>query len=83
MVGAKGIGAGYKHSLAFGPPAVVTKVVPKMGPVGGGTTVTITGTDLSGAAAVKFGSISASSFTVNSATSITAVSPAELAGAWM
>jgi alpha-tubulin suppressor-like RCC1 family protein len=80
IVGAKGIGAGYKHGLAFGPPPTVTKIVPKTGPAGGGTTVTITGTDLNGASAVKFGSISASSFTVNSATTITAVSPAELAG---
>ena len=38
--------------------------------------MTITGTDFSGATAVTFGSTAAASFTVNSATSITAVSPA-------
>jgi hypothetical protein len=37
--------------------------------------VTITGTGFTGATAVKFGSISAKSFTVSSPTSITAVSP--------
>ena len=37
--------------------------------------MTITGTDLSGATAVSFGSTAALSYTVNSATSITAVSP--------
>ena len=37
--------------------------------------MTITGTNLTGATAVHFGSTSATSFTVNSATSITAVTP--------
>lgn len=36
----------------------------------------ITGTGLTGASAVKFGATNASSFTVNSATQITAVAPA-------
>jgi hypothetical protein len=68
---------------AIGPPPTVTTVLklkPSSGPVGGGTSVTITGAYLTGATAVKFGSTNASSFTVNSATSITAVSPAEAAG---
>jgi alpha-tubulin suppressor-like RCC1 family protein len=80
MAGAKGSAAGGRHSLAFGPPPTVTAVKPKKGPAGGGTTVVITGTDLTGAQAVNFGSTGASSFTVNSATSITAASPAEPAG---
>jgi hypothetical protein len=54
----------------------VTVVSPISGPVDGGTTVNITGVDFTGAVAVAFGSTAASSFTVNSATSITAVSPA-------
>jgi hypothetical protein len=58
----------------------VTKVKPRIGPVAGGTTVVITGSDFTGATAVNFGSTSATSFTVISATSITAVSPAEPAG---
>ncbi len=59
----------------------VTKVEPNTGPEAGGTTVTITGTSFTGAKAVKFGSAAAKSFTVVSATSITAESPAGSAGA--
>jgi hypothetical protein len=54
----------------------VTRVEPGFGPASGGTSITITGSNLSGATAVKFGSTNATSFTVNSETSITAVSPA-------
>jgi alpha-tubulin suppressor-like RCC1 family protein len=53
-----------------------THVIPDYGPQGGGTTVTITGGAFTGATAVKFGSTDARSFTVNSSSSITAVSPA-------
>src|SRR5262245_37786242 len=65
-------------ALAAGPPTV-TKVEPGKGPAAGGTMVTITGTNLTGATSVRFGSNNAASFTVNSDTSITAVSP-ELTG---
>jgi alpha-tubulin suppressor-like RCC1 family protein len=58
----------------------VKKLSPKKGPELGGTSVTITGTNFTGANAVKFGSTEAASFTVNSATSITAVSPAHAGG---
>ena len=58
------------------PPPAVTGVSPGAGPTAGGTSVTIAGTDLGDATAVKFGSSGATSFKVNSATSITAVSPA-------
>ncbi len=40
-----------------------------------GTTVTITGTNFTGATAVRFGGVSATSFAVNSATQITATVP--------
>jgi hypothetical protein len=53
----------------------VTGVSPSTGPAAGGTTVTITGTKLTGATAVYFGSETASSFVVNSDTQITATSP--------
>jgi hypothetical protein len=53
----------------------VTKVEPNHGSPSGRTTVTITGTDFTDATAARFGSANAKSFTVNSATSITAVSP--------
>ncbi|MFJ8439966.1 IPT/TIG domain-containing protein [Kitasatospora griseola] len=62
------------------PAPVVTGISPIRGDVAGGTTVTITGTDLDGATAVNFGSTAATSFTVNSPTSITATAPAGSAG---
>ncbi|WP_346288043.1 IPTL-CTERM sorting domain-containing protein [Zoogloea sp.] len=58
----------------------VTAVSPAGGPTAGGTTVTITGTGFGGASAVRFGASNAASFTVNSATTITASSPAANAG---
>jgi hypothetical protein len=54
----------------------VTGVSPTSGPTAGGTSVTITGTGFTGATAVKFGTTSAPTFTVNSATQITATAPA-------
>jgi hypothetical protein len=56
-------------------PPTVAKVEPEHGPAAGGSSVNITGTNLNGATAVKFGSRNATSFTVNSETSITAVAP--------
>jgi alpha-tubulin suppressor-like RCC1 family protein len=54
----------------------VSGVSPAQGPAAGGTSVTISGTNLAGATAVRFGSASASAYTVNSeGTSITAVDP--------
>jgi hypothetical protein len=57
------------------PTPAITSVDPDFGPVAGGTTVTITGTDLTAASAVKFGSLPATSFTVESETKITATAP--------
>jgi hypothetical protein len=54
----------------------VTAINPTEGPTAGGTSVVITGTNLSGATAVSFGGTAASGFTVNSATQITATAPA-------
>jgi YVTN family beta-propeller protein len=58
------------------PVPVVTGVSPLSGPLAGGTAVTITGSNFTGATAVSFGGTPAASFTVSSDTSITAVSPA-------
>src|SRR5207247_1779000 len=54
-------------------PPTITSFTPASGPVG--TSVTISGTNFTGATAVLFNSVSAS-FTVNSATAITATVPA-------
>ena len=60
-----------------GPTPTVAAVKPSDGPVGGGTKVTVTGTDLKGATAVYFGSTPATKLTVNKAgTSVTVVDPA-------
>jgi CSLREA domain-containing protein len=58
----------------------ISSVTPSYGPVAGGTSVTITGNNLSGVTAVKFSATAASSFSVNSDTQITAISPAGSAG---
>ena len=71
-----GVGAAW----VFVNPPTLTKLKGTSGPVGGGTTVTITGTNFTGAWDVMFGSASATSFKVNSPTSITAVSPPESPG---
>jgi alpha-tubulin suppressor-like RCC1 family protein len=83
LVDAKGIAGGGRFGLAFGPPPTVSAIhllgkkhSHAHGPSSGGTKVTITGLDFLGVSAVKFGSNNAASFTVNSPTSITALSPA-------
>ena len=54
-------------------------ISPPTGTPSGGTSVTITGTGFTGASGVKFGAVAASSYTVNSSTQITTVSPAQSA----
>ena len=56
------------------PPPMVTSISPTAGPAAGGTTVTITGTNFSGAT-VMFGT-AATSITSNTGTQITAIAPA-------
>ena len=58
----------------------VTALSPTSGPGAGGTKVTITGTGLTGATKVAFGTTPAASFSVSSATKIVAYAPAEAAG---
>src|SRR5207247_5336737 len=53
----------------------VSSVSPPSGPAAGGTAVTISGINLSGATAVKFGATPAASFSASSATQVTAASP--------
>jgi IPT/TIG domain-containing protein len=58
----------------------ITGVSPASGRVDGGTSVTITGCALTGATAVKFGRWDAYSFTVDSDSQITAISPGQREG---
>jgi FtsP/CotA-like multicopper oxidase with cupredoxin domain/putative cell wall-binding protein len=65
------------------PVPTITAVTPNMGPLGGGNTVTITGTDFAGMtapAAVTFDGINATTYTVDTPTQITATAPAHAAG---
>ena len=63
--------------ITTGAPALqptVTSISPNSGSTTAGTSVTVTGTSFTGASSVDFGT-TAASFTVNSATSITATAP--------
>jgi hypothetical protein len=61
------------------PDPTLTGISPASGPTAGGGAVILTGTNLSGATDVTFGGTPAAAFTVNSATSITAIAPAHAA----
>ena len=54
--------------------------IPTRGPIAGGTVVTLTGSNFTGATAVKFGALNAAGFTVVSDTQITATAPAWVSG---
>jgi hypothetical protein len=58
------------------PTPAITSISPTSGSVTGGTEVKITGTDLTGGSAVKFGTVPAASFKVESDTEIIATAPA-------
>ena len=64
--------------FTYGP--IITSLSRSSGPVGGGTKVTITGAGFTSVHTVKFGTSTAESFTVKSATQIVATSPAHAAG---
>ena len=58
----------------------ISSISPSAGSPRGGRKVTIQGHDFTGTTAVSFGSLPAKSFTVDSDTQITAISPAEKGG---
>jgi formylglycine-generating enzyme required for sulfatase activity len=62
-------------------PPTITAVTPSYGPTAGGTTITITGTELAGASAVTVRGNAATSVTVVSDTTVTAVTPPGSLGA--
>lgn len=68
------IGAALRASTGAAAP-IVTAISPRSGGVGGGTTVTVTGSGFTGATSVQFGANNASAVTVVSDTQITATSP--------
>ena len=75
---------GTSNGLSFtyiGPPVVgANGLNPAFGPVGGGTTVVITGTNLAGTTAVDFGANPATIVGTPTATTITVTDPASTTG---
>ncbi len=63
------------------PAPTITAISPASGPAAGGTAVSITGANFTGATAVSFGGTAAVSYIVDSSTQISAVAPAHAAGA--
>jgi hypothetical protein len=77
LVACPGYGPGYGYTA--GPPSV-TGINPTAGPIAGGTSVAVTGQGFCNfTTTVNFGT-SAAGFSINSDTSITAISPAHAAG---
>lgn len=72
--------AGPPDRFTYVPPPSIKKITPNKGPAAGGISATISGASFEGVTAVDFGATAATSFTVNSSTSITAVAPAAPAG---
>jgi hypothetical protein len=69
---------GYAYT-STNPVPSVTAITPNEGPAGGGTAVTITGTNFVTGATVSFGGTAATGVTVLSSTSITATTPVHTA----
>jgi alpha-tubulin suppressor-like RCC1 family protein len=71
------VSAGGSHMLAYGEPKpAISNVSPNIGPSVGANTVTLTGVNLMGATAVKFGANPATGVTDISENTVTAVAPA-------
>ncbi len=73
------LAASYTYSVAAAP--TLTSVSPVSGPTTGGTLVTLTGTNFTGATGVTFGGVAGTGLTVVNATTITVTTPAGTAGA--
>jgi alpha-tubulin suppressor-like RCC1 family protein len=74
----QGISAGYEFSVAFGAPPptpTVSSVGPSLGPAGGGTAVTLTGSHLTLASEIRFGAVAVRAFAVQSDHAISAIAP--------
>jgi uncharacterized repeat protein (TIGR01451 family) len=68
-------------TLTAGPPILaVTSVSPTSGPIAGGTSVSINGSNFVSGTTVKFGGTASPSVTFNNSTSLTATTPAHIAG---
>ena len=70
----------YDSFTYFVPAPVVASISPLVGPVSGGTPVTIKGTNLTSASAVAFDGVAASGVTLVNSTTIIAITPAGVEG---
>ena len=75
-----GIDATLTNGFTYVPPPTLTTVSPSVGPLAGGTAVTITGTNFAAPAQVTFNGVAATNVVVVSATTITCQTPAGSAG---
>jgi hypothetical protein len=76
-VGNATLTGGYTY-VAIAP--TITTVTPTTGPMAGGTTITVTGTNFTPTTTVTVGGISATSVVVSNATTLTALTPAYVSG---
>ena len=76
---AASLATGFTYTAPVTP--TLTAIAPTSGPTGGGTAVTLTGTNFAAGATVTIGGAAATSVVVSSSTRITAVTPAGAAGA--
>jgi phosphatidylserine/phosphatidylglycerophosphate/cardiolipin synthase-like enzyme len=72
---------GYTYTGSTNPAPVVSGISPNSGSTGGGTSVTISGSNFLAGATVSIGGIAATGVTVSSSSSISAITPAHAAGA--
>ena len=79
-VTAAGGTATLTNGFTFVTPPTIGSMSPSAGPTTGGTAITITGTNLSGASSVTVGGVVATNMVVQSPTTVTAVTPAGTAG---
>ncbi len=68
------------NGFTFGAAPTISQVAPNFGPTVGGTSVTVTGTNLTGATGVTFGG-TAGTITANTSTQVVVTTPAGTAGA--
>lgn len=81
VVGTPRGSATLANGYAYVSGSTLTTISPSSGAASGGVGVTLTGTGLTGATAVTFGGVAATSVNVVNATTVTAVTPAHAVGA--
>ena len=75
VTNAYGTGELYPSQFTYGLPPAVTSISPASGPAAGGTSVVISGDNLTNVIAVDFGGVASPTFSANADGTITAVSP--------